>query len=259
MGQKKKKSGFLKKLCWFILIVILLGGVGVGYIFLTMPEVEPLKHENPKTTALIEQRKNEAREEGKTLTIRQKWVSESAVPQMLKNTVLTAEDSAFYQHEGIDYYELKESIKLNIKNMQKGKKTSMRGASTITQQLAKNLYLSTERSVFRKMKEFFIAKQLERHLTKDRILALYLNVIEFGRGIFGVEAASQYYFGKSASRLNLSEIVRLTAIIPKPLKEKPTVFSRYVKRRGRLLLVRLRGQGYISDAQYHSVYPQFRR
>jgi len=252
--EKKKPRRIFRKILYTIFILMGLFILYVGYLYLTSPDVSYLKTENPKTTSMIELRKEEAKEEGKTLKIRQKWVSPAAIPKIMKITLITAEDTDFYQHEGIDFYELKESIK---KNLKEGKPA--RGGSTITQQLAKNLFLSTQKSIIRKIKEFFIAKSLEKNLSKDRIMYLYLNVIEFGRGIFGVGAASEYFFGKSVSNLNLSEIVRLIGIIPKPLKESPLVYTRWLKWKARLLLGKMKARHQISAAQYDSVIDQFRR
>lgn len=242
MKRKKKKKFFLIVFTGILAVVFLF----TGYFFLSLPDVGYLKTQDPKTTALIEQRKREAGQKGKKLKIRQKWISFDAVPRLLRDTVRISEDGAFYQHNGIDYYELKEAIK---KNLQKGKKA--RGGSTITQQLAKNLFLSTEKSYYRKLKEFFIAKRLEKHLSKNRIFHLYLNVIEWGKGIFGVKTASEYYFGKPVSKLSLVEIVRLVSVIPKPLKVTPLSDSRYLKWRANLLLDRLKKYGYISIGQYN--------
>jgi membrane peptidoglycan carboxypeptidase len=172
---------------------------------------------------------------------------------LLKDTVRVSEDIDFYHHKGIDYYELKEAIKRNLKE---GKK--VRGGSTITQQLAKNLFLSTEKSYYRKLKEFFIAKKLEENLSKNRIFHIYLNIIEFGPGIFGVEAASEYYFGKPVMDLNLEEILRLVAVLPKPLRVTPLSNSRYLKWRANLLLERLIKYEYITDEQYKYAKLQFR-
>ena len=241
-----------------IMSIILTGLIALsfftGYFFLTLPDAEYLKTQNPPTTALIEQRKTEARGKGKELKIRQKWVNFDTIPELLKKTVIVSEDAAFYQHDGIDYYELKEAIKRNLK---KGKK--VRGGSTITQQLAKNLFLSTEKSYYRKVREFFIAKNLEKHLSKNRIFHLYLNVIELGKGIFGVEAASEYYFKKSVSDLNLVEIVRLAAVLPKPLRVTPLSNSRYLKWRAKLLLDRLKKYHFITDEEYNHTLMEFTR
>jgi monofunctional biosynthetic peptidoglycan transglycosylase len=227
------------------LVLLVVFSFFVVYFFLSLPDVTYLKNKNPKSTALIEQRKKEARQKGKKLEIVQRWIGFDIFPNLLKQTVRISEDAAFYQHKGIDYYELKEALKKNLKT---GK--SARGGSTITQQLAKNLFLSTEKSYYRKLKEFFIAKKLEKHLSKNRIFHLYLNVIELGNGIFGVEAASEHYFKKPVDQLNLVEIVRLVSVIPKPLRVTPLSNSRYLKWRANLLLDRLKKYGYITDEQY---------
>ncbi len=214
-------------------------------IQLSLPDVNSLINSNPKTTALMEQRKEEAKEVGKKIRIRQQWVSFVQIPKLLKKTVRISEDANFYFHEGIDLDELKESIK---KNWEKGE--FARGASTITQQLAKNLYLSTEKSIWRKVKEFFITRELESTLSKNRIFHLYLNVIEYGRGIFGVAAASRYYFGKSVSELNDEEIIRLTAVIPKPLSVRPDQNSKWLLWRCRWITDKLLLYKYIEDTKH---------
>ncbi len=254
-NEQPKKRRSKKKIVLLVFLGLMAAlALFIAYFFLTMPDVSSLVKENPKTTAMIELRKKEAKEEGKPLKIRQFWVSYNAIPRLLKQTVIASEDAAFYQHDGIDYFELKEAIK---KNMKEGKKS--RGGSTITQQLAKNLYLSTEKSYYRKLKELFIARKLEKHLTKDRIFHIYLNVIEFGPGIFGVEAASRYYFGKSVGRLSLQEIVRLVSVIPKPLKVSPISDTRYLKWRARLLLTRMVQYHHISQEQYKEHMAIFKR
>jgi len=169
-------------------------------------------------------RKEQTEAQGKEYNIRQNWVSFQTIPDLLKKAVRISEDASFYEHKGIDYEELKESIK---KNFEAG--TLVRGGSTITQQLAKNLFLFPEKSFLRKIIEYFIAKRLEDELSKDRIFDLYLNVIELGPGIFGVEAASQHYFKKSVQNLNIEEIVRLAAIIPRPLVVNPKKDSKWLK------------------------------
>jgi monofunctional biosynthetic peptidoglycan transglycosylase len=244
--SKEKPTKPIKK----IVLIVLLGiasafCIFAGFFFLTLPEGKFLKTRDPETTAVIEQRKAEAKKKGQELKIRQKWVKFDDIPQLLKDTVRVSEDIDFYHHKGIDYYELKESIKRNLKE---GKKS--RGGSTITQQLAKNLFLSTGKSYYRKLREFFIAKRLEENLSKNRIFHIYLNIIELGPGIFGVEAASEYYFGKSVGSLSLEEILRLAAVLPKPLRVTPLSDSRYLKWRANLLLERLIKYEYITDGQY---------
>lgn len=193
-------------------------------IYLSLPDVTSLKNNNPKITALMQLRKEQTEAQGKKYNIRQNWVSFQTIPDLLKKAVRISEDASFYEHKGVDYEELRESIK---KNFEKG--TLVRGGSTITQQLAKNLFLYPEKSFLRKIQEYFIAKRLEDKLSKNRIFNLYLNVIELGPGIFGVEAASQHYFNKSVQNLNLEEIVRLAAIIPRPLTVSPKKDSKWLK------------------------------
>jgi len=255
MAEKTKpKRKKLKRVLLVFLFLIVGLMLYSAYVLLSLPEVDDLKNKNPETTAIMEQRIKEAAEKGEKLHIRQQWVPFNAIPQLLKDTVRISEDTDFYHHKGIDYYELKEAIKRNLKD---GKKA--RGGSTITQQLAKNLFLSTEKSYTRKAKEFVLAKKLESHLSKDRIFSLYLNVIELGKGIFGVEAASLYYFHKSVGRLNLNEIIRLAAVIPKPLKVNPlSNSSRYLKWRANLLLDRLVKYDLITAQEYHKEKEEFK-
>jgi monofunctional biosynthetic peptidoglycan transglycosylase len=251
MKPKRKK---MKRFLIVLLCVLAALGLFIAYFFLSLPNVEYLKDQNPQTTAVMEQRKQESQNQGKTLKIRQKWVNLNTIPELLRNTVRVSEDVDFYSHDGIDYFELKESIKRNLKE---GKKA--RGGSTITQQLAKNLFLSTEKSYYRKLKEFVIAKRMEKVLSKDRIFSIYLNVIELGNGIFGVEAASEIFFSKSVNRLTLSETLRLAAVIPKPLKVTPLSNSNYLKWRANLLLERLVKYGYISESEYQSAKEEFKK
>ena len=230
-------------------VVLLASALG---IYLGLPDVCTLQNRNPKTTALMLQRYREARRAGKDFILRQQWVPDKKIPQLLKNTVRVCEDAGFYQHQGIDFTELKAAIKKNWE-----KRKYVRGASTITQQLAKNLYLSTEKSMLRKIKEYLIARRLENCLGKKRIFALYLNVIEFGPGIFGVQAAAGYYFQKDVNRLNLEEVVRLAAVIPRPLTESPVGNSRWLRWRAGWILNTLSRYHYISRGQYQAVRQRF--
>jgi len=227
--------------------------IGVGSLFQGLPDVTPLKTSNPETSALMRQRARRAEDAGQRLVIRQKWVRFSAVPQMLKDAVRVSEDAGFYHHHGIDLGEIRAAIK---KSWQQ--KKPLRGASTITQQLAKNLYLSAERSIWRKLKEFLIARRLEAELSKDRIFHLYLNLIELGPGIFGVEAAANAYFAKSVNALNLEEMVRLVTVIPRPLKAHPLRNDSWMKWRARWILDTLVRYGYISDREHRSHIDRFR-
>ncbi len=228
--------------------------VGIAIFFLSLPDVSGLRRQNPIRTSLMEARLAAARAAGHRLRIHQHWVPFNRIPERLRQAVRISEDASFYQHEGVDYHELKESIKRDWQE-----KRLARGASTITQQLAKNLYLSTEKSFLRKIREVFIAWSLEKHLSKQRIFELYLNVIEFGPGIFGVDAAARTYFNKPVEALNLTEIIRLVAVIPRPLKTSPLSNSGWVRWRGRWILGLMRRYGYISEDEYQAAIPEFRK
>ena len=227
--------------------------VAAGYLTWGLPDVARLRSANPESTALMELRLREAEGNGKKLQIRQKWVPFEAIPQMLKHAVRVSEDAGFYQHKGIDFTEIRAAVRSSWRHDK-----PLRGASTITQQLAKNLYLSPKRSIWRKIKEVLIARRLEASLTKQRIFHLYLNVIELGPGIFGVEAASRHFFGKEVASLDLEEIVRLTAVIPRPLNINPAGESRYLNWRARWILDTLKRYGYISDLDHRTHIDKFR-
>jgi len=238
----------LKKVIFALVVGSSILGIGYcAYVYLGLPDVTVLQTKNPRTTALMLQRYRQAQNEGKDLIIRQQWVSFERIPKLLKDTIRISEDAGFYHHRGVDFSELKAAIK---KNWQKGR--YVRGASTITQQLAKNLYLSTDKTVTRKINELLISRRLEKQLDKNRIFQLYLNVIEFGPGVFGVQAASQYFFHKNVDQLNLEEIVRLTAVIPKPLQVNAARNSRWLKWKSRWILDTLRKYKYIDRTEYRT-------
>ena len=162
--------------------LLALGFATAAYIYLTLPDVRILRAQNPQTTAFIELRARQAEARGEPVRKVQRWVSYSRISANLKRAVLVAEDSAFWQHDGIDYQQLKESMETNLERME-----FARGASTITQQLAKNLYLSPSKNPLRKVRELLIARRLEAELSKQRILELYLNVIEAGRRLVSMD------------------------------------------------------------------------
>jgi monofunctional biosynthetic peptidoglycan transglycosylase len=246
--------GFIKRVAVGSLVVLVVFLLATALKVLSaLPEVAELKDRNPASSALMEQRRREAAQKNRTFRVHHRWVAYGAIPQLLKDAVRVSEDGSFFQHRGVDFNELWVAVK---QSWQEDK--ALRGASTITQQLAKNLYLSTERSFLRKLREFVIAKKLEAALSKDRIFHLYLNVIEFGPGVFGVEAAARQYFGKSVGELNLEEIVRLTAVIPRPLIENPTVDSRWLKWRATWIAAALMRYGYIENRQHAYLIDRFR-
>ena len=228
-----------------LFILIISACVYLLVIYLSLPNVAYLANKNPKTTALIQARLEESSQNNRKLRIRQTWISFDQIPDLLKTTIRISEDAGFYQHEGVDFTELQESIK---RNLDEGR--IVRGGSTITQQLAKNLYLSTDKSFVRKLKEYFIAKRLEKTISKNRIFHLYLNIIEFGPGVFGVQAASQHFFNKNAKNLNLEECVRLTAVIPRPLTMNPKSKSHWMNWKAGWILSKMMQYEYITKYEY---------
>jgi monofunctional biosynthetic peptidoglycan transglycosylase len=238
------KTGFIVVLALFTLFVL--------YEVVTFPRVAGLREKNPETTSMIETRLKEARDEGREPRRVQQWVPLERISPNLQRAVLAGEDTNFVTHHGFDYEAIQRAWDEGQKISEKEAKQEgdedpsdwipdlsrfKRGGSTISQQLAKNLYLSSERTAARKVKEAAITYFLERSLTKCRILEIYLNVIEWGDGIYGAEAASQFYFRKPASALSPQEAAFLSAMIPSPLNVfNPQKNLRRVQRRQRVIL-----------------------
>ena len=166
---------------------------------------------NPTSTAFMDARLSAMREKNPGARLKQQWVQYSKISNNLKRAILVAEDDKFADHEGFDWDGIQKAME---KNQKKGKVVA--GGSTITQQLAKNLFLSVDRSFIRKGEEALIAVMMESILDKERILEIYLNVIEWGDGVFGAEAASRHYYGVSASQLSVEQAARLAAMVPRP-------------------------------------------
>ncbi len=205
------------------------------YVWITLPDVRPLRERNPQTTAFIELRAREARARGETPRRVQRWVPYNRIADSLKRAVLVAEDALFWQHEGVDLEQMQKSFEINLAQ---GK--IARGGSTITQQLAKNLYLSPSRNPVRKLRELMIARRLEAELSKRRILELYLNVIEWGDGVYGAEAAARSYFRKAAAWLSPPEAALLAGAIVNPRTFSPARPNGRLRARQRLILRRMR-------------------
>jgi monofunctional biosynthetic peptidoglycan transglycosylase len=205
-----------------------------AYVYLTLPDVRVLRRSNPETTAFIELRADQAKARGEKPRRVQRWVSYSRFAPNLVRAVLLTEDAAFWSHDGLDYQQIKESMEVNLERGE-----FARGASTITQQLAKNLYLSPSKNPLRKLRELLIARRLESELSKQRILELYLNVIEWGDGIYGAEAATRTYFGKSAAGLTASESALLAAAIANPRVMNPGNPTARLRRRQQMVMRRM--------------------
>ena len=208
----------------------------VAYTWITTPDVRHLRKERPGETAFMQMRRAEAQSEGRKPRFFQRWVPYSQISPALTRAVLVTEDAAFWGHDGVDYAELRASIAAGVERWGR-----FRGASTITQQLAKNLYLSPSRNPYRKLKELFIARRLEAELTKTRILELYLNVIEWGDGIWGAEAAAQTYFGVPASAVSIEQAAMLAAVIMNPRQMNPSRPTRRLTERQEMILRRMGG------------------
>ena len=206
-------------------------GVFVLYWLITLPDVRELAKTNPRSTAFIDARTAEARGRGRKDTPRQQWVSLSRISPHLKRAVIVAEDARFYSHEGFDWEGIRDAM---FDNLEAGE--FKRGGSTITQQLAKNLYLSPRKSLLRKMREALITRTLEHHLTKARILEVYLNVVEWGHHIYGAEAAARHHFGKSAILLTRDESALLAAILPAPRQYDPLRVTRALRNKQERIL-----------------------
>jgi monofunctional biosynthetic peptidoglycan transglycosylase len=208
----------------------------LAYVYLTLPDVRPLRTQNPTTTAWMELREREAQAAGKKLRHEHRWVPYGRISQQLKRAVIVAEDSAFFEHEGVDLEQIRESMEVNF---EQGR--AARGGSTITQQLAKNLYLSPSRNPVRKLRELIIARRLEAALSKARILEIYLNVIEWGDGVWGAEAASRRYFGVPAASLSADQAALLAGAIINPRLLNPARPTSRLVRRQRIIMRRMGG------------------
>lgn len=196
------------------------------YWLMTLPDVTELARSNPRSTALIDARTTEARKRGRRVSPQLRWVPLSRISPHLKRAVIVAEDARFYSHEGFDWEGIKDAA---LDNLEAGK--FKRGGSTITQQLAKNLYLTPRKSLLRKMREALITRRLEHNLTKARILELYLNLVEWGHHVYGAEAAARHHFGKSAGALTREESALLAAILPAPRLYDPLRVTKALRKK----------------------------
>ncbi len=217
----------------------------LAYLVASLPEVALLSKKKPGLTSLMQQREAEARAAGEKPRRVQTWAPLDSISDKLVQAVLLGEDANFFGHQGFDLYEIRESVE---KNLERGR--FARGASTITQQLAKNLFLSSEKTLTRKLREAVLTYRLERDLSKRRILELYLNVIEWGDGIYGAEAAAQSYFGKSCSEVDVAEAALLAAMIPNPRRLTQDRLKKQLKLRQERILNWMWKTGRISDEEY---------
>jgi monofunctional biosynthetic peptidoglycan transglycosylase len=224
------RNKFVKKSFMAIIVIIILAILVSAGFSLIYPDISGLKKENPGKTSFIEYREAEWKRQGKKINIKQIWTPLSRISPYLVKAVLIAEDDKFYMHEGFDFEAIQKAIEKDIEQ-----KKFKFGGSTISQQLAKNLYLSPSKNPLRKLKEAILTWRLEQTLSKKRILEIYLNVAEWGEGVFGIEAASFHYYGKHASDLTPEEAARLASVLPNPRKYSPTGRSRYMEKRSAVI------------------------
>lgn len=204
-------------------------------IALSLPDGGEYRTIFPSQSSIMRIRMGEAKQKNKRFTLSYSPISLSQISPQLARAVLAAEDSRFFEHEGFDWSEVSNAFISSLRTL-----SFPRGASTISQQLAKNLYLSESRTPIRKVKELVITRRLERTLSKRRIFELYLNVIEWGPGVFGAKAASRYYFNKDPWSLSISECAFLAAIIPNPKTVfNPKLHPKRVSKRQKLLMKRM--------------------
>ena len=204
-------------------------------------DVRALAHANPSSTGVMRQREAEARAAGRRIRRDQAWVPLSRISRHLVHAVLSSEDQKFFGHQGVDWDAIEKSVEVDRK---RGR--FARGGSTITQQLAKNLFFTTHKSLLRKARELVVSRWLEDDLSKQRILELYLNVIEWGDGVYGAQAAAERYYGKPASGLDADEAAGLAAMIPNPRRINPRVDSRAFARAQRRVVWLMAHAGYLS-------------
>jgi monofunctional biosynthetic peptidoglycan transglycosylase len=189
---------------------------------------------NPGSTAFMNARLERLREKSPNASLNFRWVPYQRISSNLKRAIVVAEDAKFRDHEGFDWEGIQKAYE---RNRQKGKVVA--GGSTISQQLAKNLFLSGERTWWRKAQEAAITVMLETVMTKRRILEIYLNVIEWGNGVFGAEAAAQYHFGVAASDLSAAQAAQLAAMVPSPRRYKAGTETPYLLKRTEIILSRM--------------------
>jgi len=221
----------LRRLALALVLVALAAFVGLQVASLPSDsQIAPLRTAQVRTTAVMRQRVEEAAARGERLRPRQQWVELEQISKPAIAAVLTSEDARFFSHDGVDLKEVGAALQ---DRLEEGR--PLRGASTLTQQVAKNLFFGDERTLLRKAKEAYVAWRLEKALPKRRILRLYLNIAEWGPGVFGIEAAAQEHLRKSASQLTLAEGAALAAMLPNPHRISPKAPGLLHRRAGHVL------------------------
>lgn len=215
-------------------IALFVASALVGWYLICCALLVSYRWVNPLVTTVQVQRRVESWFSAGDYESRQRWIPLGKIPRDLQRAVIAAEDGAFYEHAGVDWKEMQ----IVVDDARRGRR--VRGGSTITQQLVKNLFLTTHSSIFRKLPEYALTLVAETALSKDRILELYLNEIEWGPGVWGVGAAAQYHYNKPAERLGRNEAARLAACIPAPRTRRPNRMDSY----SGIILQRMAGRGW---------------
>ncbi len=231
---------WLRRLAVLVVVAVLAGAAWVVVGLPPRADVRILEEKTPGKTALMRQREREARRDDRKPRTTQQWVPLARVSIHLLHAVLASEDQRFFGHEGVDWNAVRESVENNV---ERGR--LWRGGSTLTQQLAKNLFFGTSRTPLRKVRELVVTRWIEEDLSKARILALYVNVIEWGDGIYGCEAAALHWYGKPASSLTMEEAAGLAAMIPNPRRINPKANPRWFERARQRVLGLMERSGYI--------------
>ncbi len=228
-SRKSKIIGAL--LLWLVVVPILIVLFIQLYFFL---QIGWWVNHDPDSTSFMRHQQTVLEDAHPGTKLKHKWVTYQQISNNLKRAIIASEDANFSEHDGIDWASLEKAYE---KNRKKGH--VVMGGSTITQQLAKNLFLSGQRSYFRKGQEFILAYMLEYWMDKERIFEIYLNVVEWGNGVFGAEAAAQHYFGISAANLSASQAARLAVMLPNPRFYDKHRGTAYLMRRTALILRRM--------------------
>ena len=225
---------FLLRWTWRIILLALIALAALQFWFLV--HIWYWNSHNPETTAFMRARLEILQEDDPRARLRHQWVPYQRISVHLKRAVVAAEDAKFATHNGFDWEGIQKAYE---KNLREGEIVA--GGSTITQQLAKNLFFSGERAWWRKAQEAVVAVMLETVMSKRRILEIYLNVIEWGDGVFGAEAAARYHYGTTAAALSPEQAARLAAVVPSPRRYGPGSNTGYLQRRTQTILARMNG------------------
>lgn len=228
----------MKLISKIIVFLLILGAIDITRYFV-YPDISALKETRPVPTAFMQYRQEQWAQENRDMHITHKWVKMKNISPNIIKAVLIGEDDGFWKHDGFDVKGMEAAIERSIK------KGTLAGGSTISQQLSKNLYLSPSKNPVRKIKEAIITWRIEKTLSKRRILEIYLNIAEWGDGIFGIEAAARHYYHKSAKNLTAQEASQLAAVLPNPIKYNPTGNQKYVKNRSHIILKIMKRRGVI--------------